>query len=116
MLIVMSLVLTGGNAMALEQPEYEVLLVLGDIEFRRYEPYVVAEVSVDGARPDNKAFSILAGYIFGKNDEVMKMSMTAPVENQDRRYAFVMESKFDLESLPEPDDDRISLVTRPGLR
>ena len=99
--------------MALEQPDYEVLLVMGDIEFRRYAPYNVAEVTVDGSSPDREAFGILAGYIFGDNADDEKMSMTAPVETSDRRYAFVMEKKYPLDALPRPDNEHIRLLTRP---
>ena len=76
------LTLTGASAMALEEPTYEVLLTVGDVEFRRYEPYVLAEVSVEGASQDRRAFQILAGYIFGDNDGGKKMNMTAPVETR----------------------------------
>jgi len=57
--------------MALEEPTYEVLLTVGDVEFRRYEPYMLAEVTVDGDSQDRRAFRILAGYIFGDNDEFL---------------------------------------------
>lgn len=106
------LVLVGANAMALEEPAYDVLLTVGDIEFRRYEPYVLAEVTVSGEAQDRKAFKILAGYIFGGNDEGEKMKMTAPVETRASDYAFVMESKYSLDSLPRPIDDRIRLFER----
>ena len=99
--------------MALEEPEYGVLLEAGDIEFRRYEPYIVAEVSVDGPNADRKAFSLLAGYIFGDNDAEEKMSMTAPVETRGSDYAFVMERKYSMETLPRPIDDRVRLQDRP---
>ena len=99
----------GAAAMALEEPSYEVLLREGDIEFRHYEPYIVAEVTVNG---DNRAFRILAGYIFGDNAEQEKMQMTAPVERRDRDHAFVMEAKYSMDSLPEPNDERIRLRER----
>ena len=101
--------LAGSPAMALEEPEYGVLLEAGDIEFRRYNPYIVAEVTVDGPNPDRAAFSILAGYIFGDNDADVKMSMTAPVETRGNDYAFVMERKYSMETLPKPIDQRIRL-------
>ena len=111
LLLLALLAILPGAAMALEEPQYEVLLRQGDIEFRRYEPYIVAEVTVNG---DREAFSVLAGYIFGDNAEEQKMNMTAPVETRDRKYAFVMESKYSMDSLPTPNDDRIELRQRPA--
>ena len=100
--------------MALEEPSYDVLLTVGDVEFRRYDPYMLAEVTVDGDSQDRRAFQILAGYIFGDNDESEKMNMTAPVETRGSDYAFVMESKYSRESLPQPNDETIRIVERPG--
>ena len=57
------------NAMALEQPKYTVIREEGDFELRSYEPYIVAETTVEGAWNEvgNEAFRRLAGYIFGGN-------------------------------------------------
>ena len=95
--------------MALEEPDYEVLETIGDVEIRRYSPYIVAEVTVSGPSADTQAFRILAGYIFGKNTTGEKMSMTAPVETRGAEHAFVMERKYTLETLPEPEDERVQL-------
>jgi hypothetical protein len=100
--------------MALEEPTYEVLLTVGDVEFRRYDPYMLAEVTVDGDSQDRRAFRILAGYIFGDNDDSEKMNMTAPVETRGSDYAFVMERKYSRDSLPRPNDERIRIVEREG--
>jgi hypothetical protein len=101
--------LAGAEAMAIEEPEYEVLGVSGDVEFRRYAPYIVAEVTVSGDSADRRAFQLLAGYIFGKNDAGEKMSMTAPVETRGDEYAFVMERKYSMDTLPRPEDERVQL-------
>ena len=114
LLALLFLTLTGATAMALEEPAYEVLLTVGDVEFRRYEPYMLAEVTVDGDAQDRRAFRILAGYIFGDNDESEKMNMTAPVETRGSDYAFVMERKYSLKTLPQPNDERIRIVAREG--
>ena len=114
LLALLLLTLTGATAMALEEPTYEVLLTVGDVEFRRYEPYMLAEVTVDGDAQDRRAFQMLAGYIFGDNDESEKMNMTAPVETRGSDYAFVMERKYSLETLPRPNDERIRIVAREG--
>jgi hypothetical protein len=106
--------LTGGNAVAIEEPEYEVLAEVGDVEFRHYAPYLVAEVTVSGNAADRRAFQLLAGYIFGKNDTGEKMEMTAPVETRGNEYAFVMERKYSMDTLPVPDDERVQLRNKPA--
>jgi hypothetical protein len=95
--------------MALEEPEYDIVKTLGDVEIRQYAPYIVAEVTVSGRRADEQAFRILAGYIFGNNTSGEKMSMTAPVETRGAEHAFVMERKYTMDTLPEPDDERVQL-------
>lgn len=121
--------------MAIEEPKFDVLERQDDYEIRRYAPYIVAEVTVDGPMKDagNEAFRILADYIFGSNSDATKMKMTAPVESQSAtsgtrmkmtapviseqsdddgeryRYAFVIEQKYDLDTVPKPLDGRIEL-------
>ena len=109
-------------AMATEEPEFEVLQSTGNYEIRAYAPYIVAEVDVTGdmRRAGNSAFQVLAGYIFGGNEPGEKMAMTAPVASEPLAdddaytYAFVMERKYDMESLPKPLDARIRLVEKPA--
>jgi len=111
-------------AMAIEEPEFEVLQSHDDYEVRRYVPHIVAEVDVagDDGDPGRAAFKILAGYIFGDNEAETKMSMTAPVTSQavgddDKAlytYAFFMESEYTMETLPKPVDSRIRLVEKPA--
>jgi hypothetical protein len=66
---------------ATEEPDYQVVRELGDIQVRQYAAYAVAEVVVAGPAGEagNQAFPILAGYIFGKNKGERKFAMTAPV-------------------------------------
>jgi hypothetical protein len=66
---------------ATEEPEYQIVRELPDIEVRQYAAYAVAEVVVPGPAGEagNQAFPILAGYIFGKNKGERKLAMTAPV-------------------------------------
>lgn len=133
------LILTGANAMAIEEPKYEVLGSTVDYEVRRYDSYIVAETDVEGTykTAGNKAFRILAGYIFGDNQASEKMAMTAPVESRPAdesvkmkmtapvasspsereagfyTYSFVMENKYSLETLPIPNDPRIRIRVIP---
>ena len=66
---------------ATEEPEYQLVRKLADVEVRQYAAYAVAEVVVAGPSGEagNQAFPILAGYIFGKNKGERKFAMTAPV-------------------------------------
>ena len=66
---------------AAEEPDFQLVRKIGDIEVRRYAGYAVAEVVVTGPADEagSQAFPILAGYIFGKNKGDKKLAMTAPV-------------------------------------
>jgi SOUL heme-binding protein len=124
-------------AMAIEEPEYQVLRKRGTVEVREYAPYVVAEVLID-AEPSvagNAAFPILAGYIFGKNKgqkkfamtapvtqstQPMKMAMTAPVTQRategGQAVQFVLPRDVTLDGAPEPLDARVTLREVPARR
>lgn len=120
--------------MATETPDYEVVKTTDDYELRRYAPYLVAEVDVNGSmsRAGNSGFRILANYIFGDNRSRTRMNMTAPVESVDAgekmamtapvesvssgdgyTYAFVMERRYTMDTLPMPNDSRIRIIERP---
>src|SRR6056297_510260 len=111
-----------GTAMAYEEPEYRVLAEREEYEIRAYEPYLVAETVVEGdyGESGSKGFRILAGYIFGDNKVSVKMAMTVPViservaEAERYRYQFVMERKYTRETLPVPDDERVTIREIPA--
>jgi hypothetical protein len=66
---------------ATEEPDFKVIRELEkDIELRQYAAYLVAEVVVPGPANEagNRAFPILAGYIFGKNKGDRKFAKTSP--------------------------------------
>ncbi len=130
--------LTGALAMATEEPQYAVVASNDNYEVRRYEPYIVAEVDIvaeSERQAGNRAFRILAGYIFGDNRSRQRMEMTAPVETSAADasekmamtapvettagangyvYAFIMERKYTLDTLPEPLDPRIRIREKPA--
>ena len=130
------LFLVSGAAMAIEEPQYTVVESGDNYEIRQYEPYIVAEVTVDGSlrQSGNSAFRILAGYIFGENRSSVKMNMTAPVESRSAGermnmtapvesvdngdgsyvYGFVMESRYTIDTLPMPLDQRIRIREVPA--
>lgn len=81
LLSLLTLLILPMTSHATEEPEFQVVRKLGDIEVRQYAGYTVAEVVVPGPSGEagNQAFPILAGYIFGKNKDERKLEMTAPV-------------------------------------
>ena len=68
-LLLLTLAVMPALSHAVEEPDYEVVRKLGNVELRRYAPYVVAGVVLETSAEDagSQAFPILTGYIFGKN-------------------------------------------------
>jgi hypothetical protein len=122
---------------ATEEPSYNVVQQLDGAEIRQYAPYVVAQVLVSGPadKAGNKAFPILADYIFGKNKGAAKFDMTAPVTQAaapveldmtapvtqtqapgGHVVQFVLPKGITLATAPEPVDPRVQLREVPGRR
>lgn len=70
--------------MAIEEPQYTVESKALHYEIRKYGPIVVAETRIDSdfENAGNKAFKILAGYIFGANKSKTKIEITASVNQK----------------------------------
>jgi hypothetical protein len=120
----------------LEQPKYVTLKSEGKIEIREYKKYIAAETTMKGAEYDsmNDSFRIIAGYIFGKNVKSEKIEMTAPVtqassekiemtapvtqtgKDGEWKMQFMMPSKWTLETLPKPLDERVRFVEVPAKK
>src|SRR6476660_4687821 len=115
-----------------EEPRYTSEKVIG-LEIRNYGPRI-AETTVFG--DEDKAlsdgFRRLAGYIFGGNHGNAKIAMTAPVARQSGQkiamtapvsktssadggsvVRFFMPAGWTMDTLPEPNDDEVGLVTVP---
>ncbi|MBA4344383.1 MAG: heme-binding protein [Methylibium sp.] len=135
LLSLLSLAVLPLHSQAIEEPEYEVVKTIEKVELRRYAPYVVAEVLLENSSEDagNKAFPILAGYIFGKNKGEKKFAMTAPVTQTaapmrmemtapvtqaavagGMLVQFVLPKAVTLESAPEPIDPRVQIRQVPA--
>ena len=113
----------------LGQPAYTHVSTEGEVEFRRYAPFLIASTPM--AEPGDKGlrrgFPVLAGYIFGGNTPGESLAMTAPVLQQKAkgdalamgapliqppsgaRMAFVMPEGRTLEDLPTPKDSAVTL-------
>lgn len=119
----------------IEQPKYDVVKQSDGVELRSYAPYLAAEVTVEAeslGEASSKGFRQLAGYIFGDNKRADKIAMTAPVttqaksgsttiamtapvttsENEDGAYTiqFSMPSKWTMDTLPIPNNEKIELT------
>lgn len=121
--------------MATEEPKFSLIEKYGDFELRLYQPMIIAETDVEGSLSEasNAGFRLIAGYIFGGNKSRQgsspeRIAMTAPVtlepsreniamtapvvvESKDKRWRvhFVMPAGYTLNSLPIPNDPRVSL-------
>ena len=84
LLLIGSLSLGAGEAMAIEESRFTVVEQADNFELRWYEPNIVAETLVEGdfSGVGNEGFRRLAGYIFGKNRKERPIEMTAPVSQQ----------------------------------
>ena len=77
-------ILTGIDAMAIEEAVYEVIKRDDKFEIRDYAPHILAETVEEGSLEDagNNAFKRLFRYISGDNRPGDKVAMTAPVSQQ----------------------------------
>ncbi len=122
----------------IETPKYELVAKAKGYEVRSYAPHIVAEVEVSGSYGDtlNQGFRKVADYIFGNNTAKGSIAMTAPVLHEKQavsekismtapvlhekagqgdtyKLAFVMPSKYTLETLPKPNNSEVTLRAVP---
>jgi len=117
------------KAMAIENPDYTVVMTDDKFELRDYPSMILAEVKVTGDRDEaaNKGFRKLAAFIFGDNQPSAKIKMTAPVIQRPEsakiamtapvlqtpdsdgtwKVNFMMPAKYTMETLPQPTDGDI---------
>lgn len=133
----MVLLLMSNQAQAIETPEYEVVYEDGNLEYRLYQTYIAAETLVDDSSSyrgaSNEGFMRLFRYITGNNNSQVKIAMTAPVQQEMAseeismtapvqraetdsgwRVAFMLPSKYSMETAPLPLDKRINLREIPS--
>ena len=126
------LLMTTLKANAIEMPDYEVVYTDGSVEYRQYEPYIVAETVVKNSSSyrgsSNEGFMRLLRYITGANESQSDIAMTAPVQQtpasekidmtapvqrneteEGWRVAFMLPSSFTMDTAPTPTNNEISL-------
>ncbi|HQT63623.1 MAG TPA: heme-binding protein [Acidocella sp.] len=119
-----------------EEPRYNLVATLGDIEIRTYAPRLAANVTVPGDEiaARSAGFRRIAAYIFGANQSSTSISMTAPVAQaaaSDKiamtvpvaqaksgpggwTITFFMPSKYTAATLPKPNDPGIIITEVPA--
>lgn len=133
--VIFGAILGAGNAMAVEEAQYTVVLEEQNFEVRNYEPHVVAETLVNGDfdKAGSKAFSRLFDYISGNNTSSQKIAMTAPVAQEAESekidmtspvgqqqvngkwaVSFMMPAGYSLDTLPVPKDPEVTLRQVPA--
>jgi hypothetical protein len=128
--------LLGPIMSTVEQPKYTLAESSGNIEIRDYAPMIAAETEVTGERREaiGDGFRIIADYIFGNNTASKKVAMTAPITQQGSkkiamtapvtqqgfgkkwRVAFIMPSKYTMDTLPKPNNPAVELKKIPAKR
>ena len=135
-LLVIAAAAAGPIMSRVEQPDYKITMTVGALEIRAYGPLIAAEAEVKGERKAaiSEGFRLIAAYIFGANTPNAKIAMTAPVQQQSTQkiamtapvtqqtagdswtVRFIMPSSWTLETLPAPNDARVTLKPVPAKR
>ena len=105
-----------------EEPRYHVVeSIAPDVEVRRYEPSLAAEVTVPGEEEAARStgFRRLAAFIFGDTSDGRTIAMTAPVAQAAAdpgqwRVRFTMPAEYSRQTLPAPADPAIAIVELPA--
>lgn len=117
-----------------EQQNYSVVGQHDGFELRRYPACIVASIEVSSSfeRAGNSGFMALVSYITGNNHSRSKMAMTAPViqetgigivqefpvleqaHGDQHIISFVMPHGWTMDTLPDPNDQRVVLREVPA--
>lgn len=103
----------------IEGYKYAVMTVYEGFEVRTYEASLFTSVKLDTDRyqkASSKGFSILGGYIFGKNKKKAQISMTSPVKislKEEMTMQFLVPKNLTKDDLPIPDNAFIAFVEVP---
>ena len=120
--VLLLLLLSTTDTMAIEEPEYTVLISKDGVEYRQYAPYLVAETMIAAETDRNAAasqgFRRLFRYISGDNMPNTSVSMTAPVQQTPGpngwKVAFVVPAEFTQQTAPVPADPAVAIHAVPA--
>lgn len=97
-----------------EEPRFQVIEKKGDIEIRKYDPFVA--VSTPDKSLSGSGFNRLFSFISGQNQANQKMPMTIPVINdaEEKTMEFVLPLAIDdIKKAPHPTSDQLTLKQYP---
>ena len=104
----------------IEEYKYVVIKEYPGFEIRKYEASLFTSVELDTddyKQASSKGFSILGGYIFGKNESKEQISMTSPVamtlEADETTMMFLVPKKKSKEDMPKPVNSNIKFMEIP---
>jgi hypothetical protein len=98
-----------------ESPNYEIIESFDAFEIRKYPEMIMASTELGAGKYSNnssKGFRIVAGYIFGGNEEKKQIAMTSPVISSigdNMKMSFVMPKEYDLDQLPNPNNEKVKI-------
>lgn len=101
---------------------FKVVKIYDTFEVRSYEATLFTSIKLktsDYKKGSSQGFSILAGYIFGGNDENKKIAMTSPVSmslEDSMTMMFMVPKNFNRENLPKPNASQIEFKEEPAKK
>ncbi|MFQ3297467.1 MAG: SOUL family heme-binding protein [Flavobacteriales bacterium] len=108
------------SSKSIEGYKYSIIKTYKDFEIRTYQASLFTSVKIhtdNYKQASSKGFSILGGYIFGKNENKEQIPMTSPVamtlEKKEMTMLFLVPEKFTKENLPKPENTNIEFIEIP---
>jgi hypothetical protein len=104
----------------IETYPYKVIKKYDTFEIRNYEATLFTSVKLstkEYKKASSRGFSILAGYIFGKNEKNEKIAMTSPVSmslDDSMTMMFMVPKNKNKETLPQPSNSQIEFREEPA--
>jgi hypothetical protein len=105
---------------SIENYPYKIVKSFSKFEIRSYEATLFTSIKLTAnnyKEASGKGFSILAGYIFGRNETNEKIAMTSPVSmslEDTITMMFMVPKKFRKEDLPKPNQSNIEFREEPS--
>ena len=116
-LLILSQFFMAYQSSKIETPRYTLIKSYDGFELRQYGSMNLAQTVMTSSSYETSSstgFRTVANYIFGGNDENKKIAMTSPVimdMGDETKMSFVMPKEHSMSSLPEPNSDRVKILT-----